>query len=271
MVIVMDYLSMNISQFMIYKDYQGFCMEYFERLPKEGEIIVKVSALNYEIKDKTVNYVSSNNDNDDDIFDIFIDDFPDPMYYNFTKKCKTIGRFCRIDEDKIEDIGADYCCGVIAMANVCGGYGFFDKTKNTEIYKAYKKLWSYADVKKVDGEYAMDQNKIGKAMQKYYKDKTGKTLPYEQKENPTTQFFIDAVDKKYSSILGVYSKREGGKSGHAVSVEGYFIFEPLNEIVYGEKQIFLSVATGWDSEQKYIWYDKVNLDSTYGVVFKLYK
>lgn len=234
-------------------------------------MIVKIDTLNYEIVDKaTVNYVASGEN--DDIFDIFIEDFPEPMYCNYTMNCKTIGRICRIDETKIKEVGGEYCCGVVAMLNVCGGYGLFDKTRATQIYSAYKKLWDYSDVKKVDDEYAMAQTKMGKALSSYYKDIKGKTIPYKEEENPSVDFFMDAIDKKYSSILGVYSKSKNGKSGHAVCVEGYFIFEPVNEVVYGESQVFLYVATGWESEARYIWYDKVNLDSTYGVVFmKSYK
>lgn len=271
--VVIDYPSMNISQFMIKENAQGFCMEYFNRLPESEEKIVKVDMLNYEIVgNTTINYLS--NRYYDDLFDIFLHDFPEPMYNNFTMSCKTIGRFCRIGEDKIVALGGKYCCAVVAMLNVCGAYGLFNKTKDDQIYSAYKKLWGYSDIKQVgteDPEYGMDEEKMGKVLSKYYKDVTRKDIPYKNEKNPSLDFFIDAVDKKYASILGVYTTCENEKCGHAVSVEGYFVFEPLNEIVYGERQVFLYVADGWSDDPKYIWYDKVNVESTYGVVFRLYK
>lgn len=264
--IVLKSDSMDICRFVIDENTEGFCIEHFNRLPQYGEIVLKIDMLHYEIVDGDgINYVGSGSN--DDIFDIFIDEIPDPMFLNFTMNFKSTGRVCRFGEDKIEEIGADYCCGVVAMLNVCGGYRPFNTNKLTETYNAYKKLWSYSDVKKIDGDYVMDQTKMGSALSSYYKDVKGKKIPYQEKNNPSIDFFLDAIDKKYSSILGVISKSGNSKTGHAVCVEGYYIFEPLNEIVYGKRQVFLSVASGWGTDVEYIWYDKVNVDSTYGVVF----
>lgn len=63
------------------------------------------------------------------------------------------------------------------------------------------------------------------------------------------------------------SNSGSGKEGHAVCVDGYYIFKPVNEIVFGKPQIFLSVASGWETFAEYIWYDKIKVDSTYGVLF----
>lgn len=264
--VIFDNNSMNISQFVINKNTEGFCMECFGRDLESDEVVSKIDLLNYEIIDsEEINYVGSGEN--DNIFDIFIDDFPDPMYINYTMSFKSTGRICRIDETRIDEIGGDFCCGVVAALNVCGGYELFDKTSAAQTYNAYKKLWYYSDPIKQDKEYVMNQANMGNAVASYYKEIKGKEIPYKEKENPSVDFFIDAIDKKYSSILGVICSSSKGKTGHAVCVEGYYIFEPINEVVYGESQVFLSVATGWESEVKFIWYDKVNVDSTYGVVF----
>lgn len=264
--VVLESQSMNICRFVINEGVEGFCIQHFNRLPEYGEIVNKIDMLQYEIiEGNEINYVG--NGNNDDLFDIFFGEFPEPMYHNYNIRYKSIGRICRINEDKIEEMGENYCCGVVAMLNVCGGYKLFDAKRVTQIYNAYKKLWSYSDVQYIDKQYVMDQKKLGSALSSYFKDVTGEKIPYKEKNNPTVDFFVDAVDKKYSSILGIVSSSGGVKGGHAVCVEGYYIFEPLNEIVYGKPQIFLSVASGWDTVAQYIWYDKINVDSTYGVVF----
>lgn len=267
--IVFDSGLSNICQFIIDENAKGFCAEHFGRLLDSNEIILKTDMLNYEIKDVSdICYLGSGGGNDDDLREIFIDDFPEPMYLNFTMRCKSTGRICRFDEDTIiEKLKQNYCCAVVAMLNVCGGYRLFDINDTDSSTAAYKHLWKYSDVKYLDGEYAMDQTKMGRALAKYYRDKTGSDIPYRTKSNPTVDFFVDAVDKKYSSILGMTSRQDGGKCGHAVCVEGYFVFEPINESVYGKSQVFLSVATGWDKQVRYLWYDTARLESTYGVVY----
>lgn len=268
--VIIDCKSKSISQFVIKEDTDGFCVQNFGRLPEEDEKIVKSGTLDYEIASDNlaIKYVASKSNNiNDDLFDIFIDDFPDPMYVNFKMSCKTIGRYCRITEGELDELGLRFCCGSVAILNICGAYGLFDKTDDTQLQKAYKKIWGYCNIKYQDEEYTMPQGQMGKALAKYYKSVTGKQIKYTEKNNPKIDFFTEAVDKKYSTILGVYSREDDGLYGHAVSVEGYFVFEPLNEQAYGERQIFLQVASGWEKEARYIWYDKVNLDSTYGVKY----
>lgn len=286
--VVIESESLDINRFLIDEYADGFYMTQFNEMPDEHEnmIVKKIDAINYELVENRDDMVAGK-EVTDSLFDIFILDFPDPVYYNYTlKKYKNIGRHCAFGEEFIEQTDEKYCCGVLAMLNVCGAYNIFNKKDINEAKWAYDTLWSMSNVKKIkvikdkdleigDEEryqYVIDQKVMGGVVSQFAKWYGGKEIPYTRKENPSLNFFIEAVDKKYSSILGVTTieKENGeiGELGHAVSVEGYYVFEPLNSIVYGGTQTYLAVASGWgDDHYEYILYDKVNMESTYGVVF----
>lgn len=275
--VIIECGTMNIIEFKIERNIGGFYEMYFDGELSDDKIIRKVDIFKYElvdIEEMDFNYLATK----DDLFDLFLYEIPEPVYHNYyLKKEKYIPRHCSFGEEYIENIlGSDYCCVVVAMLNVCGGYNFFNKKDVGSINWAYGTLWSMAQVKQVGDGYVANQECMGGVVSQFAKWYAGKDIPYTTKNNPKLSFFIDAIDKKYSSILGITSyyyetDEKGNKNkrmaGHAVSVEGYLKFEP---IVYGTTKYYLYVSTGWGTinDTKYVLYDNLDVISTYGVTFQ---
>lgn len=213
--------TLDIIEFKIEKGIGTFWTINFQIDKQDNNVIKKVDALQYELfecEDAGVNYLG----NKDDLFDIFLEEIPVSIYHNYYVKEKYIPKRCAFGETYVTNkLGMEYCCAVTAMLNVCGEKNFFDANDINSTAWAYGTLWSMIQVKKISGEYVANQEDMGAVVSQFAKWYAGKDVPYRRKENPKMSFFIDAVDKKYSSILGVTSYyTEEDESGNKVKKMG---------------------------------------------------
>ena len=255
----------DISKFKLDKNMDGFWMSNFEQQKTDSKIVKKVDLLYYELEDISDNnyYLGSK----DQFHSLFYEDLLPVYCNNLLIKEKYLPKYCLFGEEYITDVcKMNYCCAAVAALNVLGQYGCFN-VKNSESVKwAYGTIYSMGNVRKLNKQYVMNQEMIGGVVSTFAKWYGGMTIPYRGKENPEISFFTEAVDKRYPLILGVTTSCGDGVSGHAVSVIGYLNFKP---IMYGENRCYLAVASGWgyNSDIEYILYDKINVISSYGVVF----
>ncbi len=245
---------------------ESFEQKYFGCEEITDKIAKKVDEFTYELNDyqEGVQYVASKHD----LMDIFFDNFELVYCSYILKKEKYIPNRVQFGEDYInKKCNKNYCCAAVAILNVLGQYKCYNTNSDSSVSNAYTDIYNMGGVKKLNEEYVMDQTKMGQVVADYAKINKNKNIPYQSKKNPDMDFFVDAVDKKYSSILGITSKCGGGVAGHAVSVTGYLEFTP---VTHGNDKRFLAVASGWGEigDTEYILYDEIDVYSKYGVKFQ---
>lgn len=242
-------------------------MTNFGQQKTESEIVKRIDLLFYElidVCDVNGSYLGSK----DQFSSLFYEDLSSVYCNNILTKEIYLPKKCLFGEEFItEECKMNYCCAAVAALNVLGQYGCFNTKDVNSISWAYGTICSMGNVKKLNEQYVMNQELIGGVVATFAKWYGGKSIPYTSKNNPQLSFFIDAVDKKYSSILGVTTTFGKGITGHAVSVVGYLKFKP---VMYGEDRCYLAVASGWGyiGDMEYILYDKINVISSYGIVFQ---
>lgn len=211
----------------------------------------------------------------DDIFDIS-GKIPDSIVYtHYLKTENYLVNPARYGENYITNyLKEPYACAVTAMLNVCANNRFFDVTSEKSRKKAYEDLWLLSGTKYNNntGDYVTDKSKMGSSVAMFARQNKGISVNYTRSNNPSLSFFTSAVNKGYSSILGITTSCTNGNhtgiAGHAYSVIGYKIFEPSRSNY--SKKIYLRVATGWGTlgDEGYILYNNINVISKYGVVWK---
>lgn len=257
----------DITKFKIDIMGKSFWHTKFECDRNSNKLIRKIDEFTYileDIKDEGSIYMASKTDIDS----IFLDDISIEYSTYVIEKERYIPKKVTFGEEYITKVCKNnYCCAAVAILNVLGQLNCYDIASVNSVNWAYSTIYSMGNVKKMGTDYVMDRNQIGGVTAMFAKWYGNKTIPYSAKKNPKLDYFIDAVDKKYSSILGISTKSQGGVAGHAVSVIGYLKLKP---IVYGSNKCYLAVASGWGKigDIEYILYDKINVLSTYGVVFQ---
>ena len=85
--------------------------------------------------------------------------------------------------------------------------------------------------------------------------------------NPSwMQYKVNADEWNMSLFCaGINSAINGTREGHAMSVQGYAILEPLG--VLNESIRVLGVHDGWNNYARYVNYDFPNYTDTYGAFF----
>lgn len=264
--LIYDIQMGDISKFKIDKNIDGFWISNFKQQKNDSMIVKKIDFLYYELEDignNNFNYLGSK----DQFHSLFYEDLLPVYCNNLLIKEKYLRKFCLFGEKYITDeCKMNYCCAAVAALNVLGQYGCFNVKDLESVKWAYGTIYSMGNVRKLNKEYVMNQEMIGGVVSTFAKWYSGKSIPYTRRYNPGISFFTEAVDKRYSSILGVTTSCGNGVAGHAVSVVGYLNFKP---IMYGENRCYLAVASGWGYKDdiEYILYDKINVISSYGVVF----
>lgn len=255
----------DITKFRIDKDLDGFWMTNFGQQKTKDKLVKKIDLFSYELENvcNDCNYLGSK----DQFNSLFYEDLDTVYCNNILTKEKYLPKTCLFGKEYITDeCKMNYCCAAVAVLNVLGQYGCYNTKDLNSVSWAYGTIYSMGNVRKLNGQYVMKQEMMGNVTATFAKWYCGKNIPYEAKDNPKLSFFIDAVDKKYSSILGVTTTYGQDITGHAVSVIGYLNFKP---IMYGDNRCYLAVASGWGykNDIEYILYDKINVISSYGVVF----
>lgn len=264
----------EISKFSMARNAAGFLQAKFNVNELDNKHIEKIDGIEYKIVDDDTtgnNYVASAIEKyiltKDDLFNIFYQnlDFMGGSYY--ASAWNNLPRYSSYGEDFLVNFDDEYCCATMAMLNVVTQYNCYNRNNTDNIDWAYCTLWSMGGVKKFNGEYVMDQTQIGHTVHDFAKWYGGKEIPYESKNDPTSSFFVNAINNGYSSIMGIQTRCGDGLAGHAMSVVGYKKFKSVTN---GRTKTFLKVATGWEymGDIEYILFDELNVQSTYGVVFK---
>lgn len=296
---VYTFTKNDITTFSIEEDENGLYDKIIRKFPMEYEktnvlyeddnfnfyAIIKKDKKNIAINvngeivpdNKTVDIYNSTivNYSYDDIFNIS-GDIPDNIAYTHYLKTENYLKMpARYGEQYITNcLKCPYSCAVTAMLNVCANNKFFNVTTESNRKKAYEELFILSGTKydKNLNEYLTDQTRMGYSVAMFARNNKGVSLNYTRKNNPSVNFFTSAINKGYSSILGITTScRNGNKvgiAGHAYSVIGYKHFAPCYS--NGKSKIYLKVATGWGDlgDTEYILYNNINVISKYGVVWE---
>lgn len=265
----------ELIKFAINYNNGNFISVYFPNEVYKDKVVIYVDEFNYCLKNQDEMQgveLESKIDNLSNLQYLFLESYGFMDYSYYERKTIFLPNHCLFGEDYIEQLGLNYCCASVAILNVLGHYKCFDVNNPDSIRWAYGTINSMGGVKKRGKMYVMNQENMGYVVTTFAKWYGGiKEMPYSTRDNPSINYFIEAIDKRHSSILGIVTKDydDDGNPiivGHAVTVIGYIKFE---HILYGNQKYFLAVCTGWNNNViEYLSYNDMNAYSTYGAVFK---
>ena len=225
---------------------------------EDEEVLYRNDPLDYEI-----DTFSSGSSSYDDVWDV-IEDTPSVAnnsgytYY----RAKYLKKRSMYSEDDMDDWGLDkdmwYGCAPMAMLNVCRECSFFDLNSTADIVAAYTNLYALAGT---DSNGNTSESVLGWTIASFARIMKNISVDYTYEVNPTTSYFISAVNSNYPSIIGMI----GGDGGHAVSVNGYIQYKRNST---GGVRTYLCVADGWYSRTRYICFTMANLEHTSGTVIQ---
>lgn len=153
------------------------------------------------------------------------------------------------EQNRIIELTGRYACAVTAYFTVAGLYGLVDTWQDGD---EYIKIWDYTQTTRDEnnttpGVYWGQTNRAqGAAGFKSYCASRGKSISYEQYDNPSFSEFVLSIEGDRPALFHATSY---GGAGHAVVVEGYFQASRKSD---GASLSVLQIADGWDTAVRYI-------------------
>ncbi len=275
---IYDISNQKLIKFMVERYHGGFVETYFPEENLENKKVIFKDEFTYDLvdyensTDEVGAFYDKSINKTNELFSIFLDNYQYILNDYKLALSRYIPRVYKFGQDYCDEINKEYCCAAVAILNVLAHYNCFKTWDKDSILWAYYTIYSMGGVKKYGQEYVMNQNNIGYVVSTFAKW-YGKinNMPYSAQNNPSSAFFVDAVNNKYPSILGISTKCYSDDNkrweicGHAVTVYGYLRFKSKKN---NSSKYFLCVANSWDTGIiEYIAYDDIRLHSSYGIKF----
>ena len=210
------------------------------------------------IKNNTSNYTTRSN-NPVVWNDIFVD-IDTGKYNTYNSKFVTTFLGKGRSEDKIREIsGGKYACAVVALMDCAEYYDPNFSSKNqSDIY------WGISNA--TNTKYSGNQGSIydwdmGSGFTSYLKSQ-GVTLQSSSISSPTWNNYYNSINSWNMSTFNCHIP--GYELGHAMSVQGYRILDPLPS---GNLVYTLCVHDGWTEAARYVNFNFSNYSSKFGVFF----
>lgn len=224
----------------------------------DDDVLYRSNSLDYELET-----LSANSSSYDSFWDVLEDTPSVANNSNYTYyRAKYLTKRSMYSEDDMEnwglDVGIWYGCAPMAMLNVCKECNFFTVNSTADIVAAYTNLYAIANT---DSKGKTSDSVLGSTVATFARVMKNINISYTYQENPSTSYFLSAVNSNYPSIIGMI----GSNGGHAVSVNGYVQYRRNST---GNVRTYLCVADGLYSRTRYICFTAANLQYTSGTVIQ---